>query len=276
MAEYLVDNPPARPQYRVGRRAQVSGVFLLHSAENLTDLVAPDTGAEAVARMISRRTDAAGSYHTMCDSDSRERLVPFGWEAFHVGTHRLNWHSIGVSGAFRAHQLAALRRDHPRWVEGLLHQMGMACREGADYVEHHTGVKVPARRITLAQAIARAPGFLTHGMADPGRRSDPDGTRTGDRWLWDPFFDAYTSGQRPPAQQTTTAQEGTMAAAVERIRAGYREVRGPDYDPTVRDAPGWRHWMDALLATDTTAGVRAVVEQCMALLWLEAVRNAEK
>lgn len=266
MAEYLVDNPPRISQYRRPRRLPLSGVIVLHSAENLPDVRPPDTGAEDVSRFIRDRTDY-GSYHTLGDSDSAVRLVPFDAEAYHVAVHRLNWHSIGISGAFKAHQFDGLPEA---WRTGCRRTLAGECRVAADHVEATRGIVVPPRRITVEQAIAGVPGFVTHGMLDPARRSDPDGTRTGDGWEWDEFFHDYEIGGATPA--TEGAEMGDM---LERIRAGYRAVRGKTYDPTVSDPEGWTHWCDRLAACDTRAQGRAVMTQALALLWNEAVRKAE-
>ena len=100
MGAYLIDNPPARSQYRNPRRSAPSGVIAMHTAENTPDFVAFDGGAEAVARFIRDR-DTPGSYHDLVDSDSSINLVPYDFEAFHDGTGT-NPHSLGLSVATRA------------------------------------------------------------------------------------------------------------------------------------------------------------------------------
>ena len=75
MSAYLLDHPPRRNQYRVGRRAKPTGTIVLHTAENTPDLAGPDLGAEGIARFISTRTDAAGSYHLLGDRDSEILVV---------------------------------------------------------------------------------------------------------------------------------------------------------------------------------------------------------
>lgn len=263
MAAYLIENPPYRSQFRK-RRDQVSGVIVLHSAENLPDVRPPDTGAEDVSRFIrDRRTP--GSYHALGDSDSAVRLVPFHLAAFHDGTGT-NDHSIGVSGAFQAHQFDGLPKA---WRVGCRRILAGECRAAADYVRETRGIVVPPRRITVAQARAKVPGFVTHGMLDPTRRTDPDGSRTGDEWEWDEFFHDYEMAGG------TLAEEVDMGDMLERIRHGYRDVRGRKYDPSVSDADGWRHWLESLAACDTRAQGRSVMNRALGLLWLEAVKRAE-
>ena len=50
MSVYLEDHRPARRQFYRTRRAAVTGAIVVHTAENTTDLVLPDAGAEGVAR----------------------------------------------------------------------------------------------------------------------------------------------------------------------------------------------------------------------------------
>ncbi len=113
---FLEDNPPARTQFRRTRRAAVTGAIVVHTAENTTDTTLPDSGAEAVARFISRRTDAAGSYHTVVDSDSIVDVGRYEWEMFHEGTGGNRW-SLGLSFACQASQWTTLP---DRWVDGAL------------------------------------------------------------------------------------------------------------------------------------------------------------
>lgn len=76
MSAYLLDHPPRRRQYRVGRRARPTGTLGRHSFEIAPDLHGADLGAEKGASIIQRRTDAAGSYHLLGDRDSEILLVP--------------------------------------------------------------------------------------------------------------------------------------------------------------------------------------------------------
>lgn len=168
MGSYLLDHPPARRQFYLPRRATCSGVVVLHSAENVPDLNPPDDGAETVARYISTRT-SVGSYHRTCDADSIVDVLPWWAEAFHDGTGT-NRHSVGISGAFKAHQLPTLPSW---WVHGTVTNMARAAAEYAAWLHDVDGITIPARRITPGQARARVPGFVTHGELDPERRSDP-------------------------------------------------------------------------------------------------------
>ena len=185
---YLIDHPPARRQYRSSRRAEPSGVIVCHTAENATDLDDEDTGAEAVARFIAGRTDAAGSYHQLGDRDSIIQLVPFSYEAFHDGTGS-NRHSIGISLAMRASAWPLLdQADRDAYVA----TMARMARNAADWLAAEHGIAVPVTHLTRAQSDARKPGFIGHGERDPGRRSDP-----GSGFPWRQFLDTYA--RLPPA-----------------------------------------------------------------------------
>lgn len=197
MNAYLVDHAPRRSQFRKTRRARPTGTIVVHSAENLPDVRPPDTGAEDVSGFIRRRSDP-GSYHVLCDSDSRVQLVPFAWEAFHDGTGSNPW-SIGISGAFQAHQWRTLPKW---WRDACVMQMAAAAREAADWLHSCYGIEVPAIRLT--KGTYNQPGFCSHAereqwFGDPGRRSDP-----GPWFPWDEFLFLFAfAGASPPEEDMT-------------------------------------------------------------------------
>lgn len=187
MAAYLVDHPPARSQYRKGRRATPTGTIVLHTAENAPDLAGADAGAENIARFISQRTDAPGSYHLIGDRDSQILLVPFEWEAFHDGTRSNPW-SIGISLAITAEWFRNAPNDQKLWYMARLATMA---RKASDWLEANHGITVPARRLT--KASQREAGFCTHMDREtwegtPGRRSDPWGNSDA---MWHLFLTLY-------------------------------------------------------------------------------------
>ena len=176
---YLELNPPARSQFRTTRRAAVTGAIVLHTAENDPDLTLPDGGAEAVARFIARRTDAAGSYHSIADSDSIVQLGRYEWEMFHEGTGGNRW-SLGLSFACHAGQWATMP---DWWVDGALSNGAMEAARMARWVKAQVGIDIPAKRITAAQYRSGEPGFTTHAELDPKRRWDPGFDFPFDRFL---------------------------------------------------------------------------------------------
>lgn len=178
---WLDDNEPARSQFRVGRREEVSGVVVVHTAENTPDFVAFDGGAEAVAKFIQGR-DTPGSYHDLCDKDSCINLVAYVNEAFHDGTGS-NPHSYGLSIATRADVWPLAPKE---WRDGAIRQAAFAAANYSRFVKGKRGFHIPARRITRAESEDRMPGFISHAERDPARRTDP-----GADFPWDQFFDEY-------------------------------------------------------------------------------------
>jgi hypothetical protein len=167
-----------------------SGVIVVHTAENTPDYVAFDGGAEAVARFIQGRGDP-GSYHDICDSDSFIQLVTYSCEAFHVRTYNTNWHAYGVSAATRADVWPLAPKA---WRDGCVNNMARAARNYAVWLYTLRGVKIPALRLTVAQARAHRPGFISHAELDPARRTDP-----GAGFPWAQFLRAYAAMTAQPA-----------------------------------------------------------------------------
>jgi len=188
---WLDDNPPARSQFRTGRRSAVTGAIVIHTAENLADEVGPDTGAENVANFIKNRS-TAGSYHVLVDSDSAVRMVEFTNEAFHVRGGGNAW-SLGLSFATQASKWAQLQPD---WAPRAVIRAGFEAARMAEWVRATTGIVVPAKRITLAQFNAGVPGFISHAMVDPDRRTDP-----GPLFSWEAFLNEFEKSMRLLSKQ---------------------------------------------------------------------------
>lgn len=192
---YLDDHPPRRSQFRCPRRSTLSGVIVVHTAENSPDWSPPDTGAEAVAKFIVGRPDP-GSYHDLVDSDTVVNLVRYDCEAFHDGTGS-NPHSLGLSFATTAARWPTMPEA---WTVAAIRNGARAAATMAAHVKARTGIVIPPRRITRAQSEARVPGFISHAERDPGRRSDP-----GARFPWALFLAEYarlTSAGEPEPDQS--------------------------------------------------------------------------
>lgn len=181
---WLDTHPPRTPQFRCPRRRKPSGIIGVHTAESIGDESGPDTGAENVADFIRRRTNY-GSYHLLADSDSIIQLVRFECVAYHIATHSLNEHTIGISAAAQA---AKWNSYGAAWKRDVVRNMARAAARAAKWLKKEHGITVPAKRISLSQALAGAKGFLAHGDADPDRRTDPGST-----FPWGQFLSDYAA-----------------------------------------------------------------------------------
>lgn len=211
MGTYLEDNPPRTRQYHQPRRAKPTGLIVVHTAESALDMIGADTGAEDVARFIQLRTDF-GSYHTIVDSDSRVRLVPFDAEAYGDRTGS-NSFAIHISFACKAAGWADMS---PVRVGAFIRQGAVAAAEAAKWLKNVHGVTVPSLRITKAQSDAGVPGFISHALRDPARRSDP-----GADFPWVAFLHEFDDimDVRPPIRPT-----------LEKITAAVKQAEVDGYD----------------------------------------------
>jgi hypothetical protein len=250
---YLIDHPPRTQQFRCPRRVRPSGIIGVHTAESIGDEIGPDSGAENVARFIANRT-TFGSYHLLADSDSIIQLVEFRCVAYHIGTHGLNEHTIGVSAAAQA---AKWNTYSKTWREATVRNMARASARAARWLHRTYGITVPARRITLAQALAGHRGFLAHGDADPARRTDPGAT-----FPWTLFLNTYAAemaGQDPeddmPALKDMDADDRKAlreALHGENHFTGNRIVKGTDKNED------W-HWRTLLARQEANTALLAQV-----------------
>jgi hypothetical protein len=222
---YLEQHPPARTQYRTKRRAQVTGAIVVHTAESGPDLDGPDSGAEAVARFISTRTDAAASYHSVVDADSICRVGRYEWEMFHEGTGGNRW-SLGLSFATRAHLWPTLPWDR---TVAMVRNGAIEAASMARWVRETTGIAVPARRITAAQYRAGAAGFISHAELDPTRRSDP-----GDGFPWSTFL-LYYFEQMESTTMPTDPDLSSTERELLRIMQGWLLDNGANLGPDGAD-----------------------------------------
>lgn len=177
---FLVDNPnPYTPQWvypRRGVRGKLTGTCIVHTAENMIDLIGPDSAAEDVANFIRRRADY-GCYHTLVDSDSIMELVPYEYETWQ-DSETNNW-AVGISAAVRADGWLTIPLDRRLKI---YRNLAWAAADFVKYMRDAYNIRVPFMRITGAQARAGVPGFCAHG--DSGiARTDP-----GAQFDWTLFF----------------------------------------------------------------------------------------
>ena len=170
IAFFLLTHPnPNLRNYNPVRRngAKPSGVVVLHTGENATDMIGVDSGAENVARFLSTRS-TYGSYHDLVDSDSTVFCVPWEYEAFHC--IYTNNHSVGISAAIQLKHWDVMPKDRR---DAILRRMAESAAQYAKWLKRTRGIEIPARWLTRAEALAGTPGFVEHGRTDPWRRSDP-------------------------------------------------------------------------------------------------------
>lgn len=199
---FLLEHDKGKPfQYLATRRNKrtPTGTCVIHTAENVIDLIGEDSGAEGVAAYIARRTDY-GSYHFLCDSDSLIFMAPANYETWHDTA--TNNFSYGGSMAVRAgewHKIPPERRER------IVKNCAAGFASYAEWLKATYGITIPAKRITRAEAHAGKPGFLGHGDSDPGRRSDP-----GVAFDWPLFlaeFERLTSDTPEPEPELTPLEE---------------------------------------------------------------------
>ena len=210
---YLEENPPARRkgQFRLGRRDPLKPVVVVHTAQSGTDTRGADTKAEAVAGFIQRRQDA-GSYHILGDRDSIIRMVRIANEAYGDGTGSNRW-AIHISLAMNAADwgiISALIAD--QYLDSAA-TMALLAAEAC----HDRGLPIPAARLLTKAESDRADacGFISHGLRDPGRRSDP-----GVDFPWDRFFARYAAlcvAEGLPDPSTTNNGETAMEKPDEKL-----------------------------------------------------------
>lgn len=162
---YLLDNPPARSQYRRPRRGTFVGAIGIHTTEGVLDTTGPDTGAENVAAFIVRRM-TPGSYHRIVDSDSVVAMLPDNSEAFAIAADGLNRSTINMAWACRTTDL------HPSsaWTRSAFTLMA---GEIVDcWRRNRVDPLTAARWLTREQVLAGWPGLFHHGTVQPADRHD--------------------------------------------------------------------------------------------------------
>lgn len=168
---YLLNHECNYAQYGYPRRNDYTalGQITFHSAENDTDLVGVDKGAEAVARYLTNRY-SYGSYHDLTDRDSHIPLAPIEFETWHsVPTN--NW-ATGISMALAVEDLDNMGKANR---VAYFRRAAEAAKIQIDEF-NEKGISVPIDRfLTREEALNQEPGITTHSRTDPDRRSDPFG-----------------------------------------------------------------------------------------------------
>ena len=160
MGYYLLDNPPARDQFRSPRRAPISGVVVVHNSGGRR------TSAANLAGFIQRRSDP-GSYHELGNHrDDWIVMAPDDVEAYGcaTGDNRHAWHVCltGNDGDFAVGDAA---------TEAGIFQLSR--RIVAFWQRQGITNPVLSRTLTYDEAHNRKiPGIIHHGVIQPADRSD--------------------------------------------------------------------------------------------------------
>lgn len=193
MGYYLLDNPNPNARDRGdGRyhgypgRSRAVRLVVIHTSESVFDTEGEDTGAENVARYLSRVARAA-SYHAICDRDSQVALLPFGHTAF--GARNYNGNAIHIAVAGQASKWPTLS-DEER--DAILDNLVPLVREALDFAD------LPAVRLRDSEARGGGRGITSHAALDPSRRSDP-----GAEFPWDLLLQRL-NGEPAPTKPAPT------------------------------------------------------------------------
>lgn len=252
---YLQDNPPRRAQWSA-RDETPSGLLVGHTAEGGSDIVGPDPKAENVANFIRTRT-TAGSYHVLGDRDSiipmvHPRLGAYGCR-FGVNDYALHWSLAMNAGDWRQLPDAAAAE----YLETAV-QMALIL---ADWVQDTHGVAVPPVLLSRRSAMARRPGFCSHGRLDPDRRSDP-----GRHFPWLAFLVEYAgrSGWPTSAIKIESDPSDDLGATMadvksEQIRSLQRPLVAMGFD-LGRSGPN-RDGVDGVWGPKTAAALLAAYQR---------------
>lgn len=159
MGYYLLDHPPASPQFYASRKNGLSGGVIVHTSEGPQGFDA----AENTAAFISRRPDP-GSYSCIVDLDSTIYLVPDDYTTFSVAASGYNSRTWSICLACRTDEL---RKDSAEtWA-----MIGRAGRAIAEFWTRN-GFNIASAARWLGTGTLDYPGLACHGDVQPWDRTD--------------------------------------------------------------------------------------------------------
>jgi hypothetical protein len=159
MGYYLLDNPPASPQFYPSRNSTPTWAIGVHTSEGPTG---PGT-ARNLAGFIARRSDP-GSYACIVDSEETDVLVPPDYTTFSVSASGYNsrtWH-ICLAG-----RSADLSPDDAN-TQAMIARAGEAIRALWAFL----GIDLAANAQWIGTDALNRPGLFCHGDVQPWDRSD--------------------------------------------------------------------------------------------------------
>lgn len=223
MATYFEKHRQRYQQWRAIRRNGRTAIpqVVVHTYE----APAGRSAADGAKYLLTRSTP--GSYHWLADAlGGYLHLAPWSAETWHCVPSN-NW-STGISMMAYAdqwHRITATQRRN------LVNGAALGAHRFSRWCVSQGKGAVPARRITRAQAMAGAHGFISHGEMDPGRRHDP-----GAGFPWAEFFAEFRRLEAGPRGSAPTPGEDWLdmatpeevAQAVWRYAMDATEIDGID------------------------------------------------
>jgi peptidoglycan hydrolase-like protein with peptidoglycan-binding domain len=173
MGFYLLDNPPATPQFYASRNSKWKGGIVIHTTEG----VGGYDSAENTAAYISRRPNP-GSYHVITDLNGAVWLMPITYTAFGVAASGYNSSCVMVALAARSADLDLNNGYTPTEID-FMAQAIVEAWKSADF-DPKAGLKF------IGEDVKNGQGLAHHGDVQPWDRSDA--------WSRSPnraAFDAY-------------------------------------------------------------------------------------
>ena len=193
MGYYLLDNPPASPQFYPSRNSTPTWAIGVHTSEGSTG---PGSAAN-LAAFIARRSDP-GSYHAIVDSEETIVLVPPDYTTFSVAASGYNsrtWH-ICLAG-----RSAELSPDDPN-TQAMITRAGVAIR----FLWGLLGIDPNANAQWIGTDALNRPGLFCHGTVQPWDRSDAWSTHSDQELLNQLLINAITP-PTPPIPPTPEVDE---------------------------------------------------------------------
>ena len=216
MGYYLIDNPPASPQFYPSRNNGLSGGVVIHTTEGSGGF----DSAEKTAGFISRRRDP-GSYHCIVDSEPNAavHLMPDDYVAFGVAASGFNSRCWMIAIAAPS---AALNADS----EFTKIEIDNMAREIVAFWQRN-GIDVASASNFIGEDVKNRPGLAHHGDVQPWDRSDA-WSRREDRWVFDSLLLQAIerhSGASPVAPPQPTEPTPVPAQSVWRVGSTGDKVR---------------------------------------------------
>lgn len=156
---YLLDHPPASPQFYPSRNGSPTWAVSVHTSEGATG---PGSALD-LAGFIARRSDP-GSYACIVDSETTVYLVPPDFTTFSVAASGYNSRTWSICLAGRSSDLNA---DDPN-TRAMIARAGAAI--SALWTEQ--GVDITAASQWIGTDALNRAGLFCHGDVQPWDRSD--------------------------------------------------------------------------------------------------------